>query len=134
MPDCGSSACIAAELELGWMGTHLCWHDTGCGAGSYPTVSISADSNLGAKPGCTVLLRSLAMSCAGRQLIPERQKMMAPLPEQLLDLVCQAVVYSVVLAQQGGSERALWGWYCLHHFKEPQDQKNVGMVTEATSS
>lgn len=38
-----SSVRIAAELQLGWMGTRLCWHDTGCGAGSHPTPSISAD-------------------------------------------------------------------------------------------
>lgn len=47
------------------------------------------------------------MSCAGRRLTPRRQKVMPPLPEQLLGLVCQAVVYSVALAQQGGSEQAL---------------------------
>lgn len=73
------------------------------------------------------------MSCAGRRLTPPRQKVMAPLPEQLLDLVCQAVVYSVALAQQGGSERALWSWYCLDHFKQPQRQKSVSVATEATS-
>lgn len=63
-----SSECIAAELQLGWMGTHLCWHHTGCGAGSHLTPSMSADSNLGgtartfrAKLGYLVLLRSLAV-------------------------------------------------------------------------
>lgn len=75
---------LLQSCNLSWMGTCLCWHDTGCGAGSYPTLSVSAASNLGgtastfrAKPGCTVLLKNLAMSCAGRRLTPQRQKMMA---------------------------------------------------------
>lgn len=113
-PAYGRLAYIAAELQPGRMGTRLCWHDTGCGAGSCPTPFISADSNLGgtastfqAQPRCIVLFRSLAMSCAGRRLTSQREKMMAPLPEQFLDLVCQAVVYSVVLAQQGGCEVVL---------------------------
>lgn len=45
-PAYGSSAWTAAELQPGQPGTWLCGHDAGCGAGSCPTPSKSADPNL----------------------------------------------------------------------------------------
>ena len=108
-PAYGSSARAAAEPQPGRLGTRLCRHDAGRGAGSCPTASPSADPNLGgtagtsrAEPGRTALLWSPAVSCAGRWLTPAKQKVTAFLPGQLPDLVCQASVYVVVLARQSG--------------------------------
>lgn len=76
-----SSARTAAELQPGRLGARLCWHDAGCGAGSCPTPSKSADPNLGrrastsrTKPVRTALLWSLAVSCAGRRLTPGKKR------------------------------------------------------------
>ena len=130
-----SSARTAAELQPGQLGTCLCRHDAGCAASRCPTPSKSADPNLGgtagtsrAEPGCTALLWSLAVSCTGRRLTPGKQKMMAFLPDQLLDLVCRAAVYSVALAQQRGCERVPRSWSCLDRFEQPWYQRSVTIV------
>lgn len=123
-PAHGSLAQTAAKWQPGRLGTHLCWHDTGCGAGSSPNPCKSADPNLGGAAGTpqtelrfTVLFQSLVVSCAGRQLTPGKQKMKAFLPDQLLDLVCQAAVYSGVLAQQRRCEQVPRSCDCLDYFK-----------------
>lgn len=74
------------------------------------------------------------MSCAGRRLTLGKQKVMAFLPDQLLDLVCQAAAYSVALAQQRGCEQVLRSWDYLDHFEQPWHQKSIIMAAQMTLS
>lgn len=81
-----------------------------------------------------MLFQSLVVSCAGRQLTPGKQKMKAFLPDQLLDLVCQAAVYSGVLAQQRRCEQVPRSCDCLDYFKQLWHQKSLTMATQMTLS
>lgn len=60
--------------------------------------------------------------------------MMAFLPDQLLDLVCQAAAYSIALAQQRGCEQVPKSWDQLDRFKQPWHQKSVTLATQMTLS
>lgn len=60
--------------------------------------------------------------------------MMAFLLDELLDLVCQAAVYSVVLAQERGCEQVPRSWDCLDRFKQLWHQKSVTMGIQMTLS